>query len=1335
MKDGDNRPQDKSDGPRTSDAPVPATAPTTIAKIENDVESSILGAVTRSLALQAGNLARLFSTTGIFVIKWWFRSPAKLFRPFAVNPWTIFKHLAEHEGTRLTPKFVHGVIQKEGFPLNWRNFVPVLVVNSIVGMVLFNVYSLTLEKLSKHINHASFIAGAAGGFAQAVISTPLENIMNLVGRHKIVEGRKEGILGTLRKELVIQVEQDHFKRGKIVTLYKDFTFTAIRDASSFALFFGVFETFKDIGKQYVKESASVYGISEQHVGWLNGACVVSAGALGGIFHQMVVFPLERWKSLVQDDTSSRWSTWIHVARKQRVGGLWKGVGPQLLRATPPSALALFVYELALCPLMMIVIAAGLGVLITGLIQKGTTYYDVLYCASNGTQNSFYQPLYNVSLLNTVPGTGYVGLTEGNVVALAAYLSWVYLGASTNNGPPGATALAFRKECVFWFGDEYPYDTSIYERNPNVSLRVQVRDTMYASEPRSGWAQAAVTASQSTVSTEQSVVTTFTQQQTRPWALVSASDSAQALLGSKPLSPILNVTQLGIIGNSPAYKYANQSNGLLDTIATRYYADVDSSLNFNGFQPVPYFNISTNSSKTSNDAALAAALNQVIQDIAGVDKRILTTSNPNPIELAQFYANIGKLLQSMPYGAIYIDKLDAVAKQYGYTLQFGTDLRIAASSNFPEQGLRQLIMMTELDNAILRNSNSSFGSAQITQGLRAFPQIKSNRLAFAFSGLIGRIIFPFGVSFLLPIYVITLVQEKENRILIMMRMAGLKQLTYYAAHFIHFFVLFLINAFIFFLAGNLAKLDMFTKTSRALLIILFLEWGLLQISLAFLFASVFNRSRIALVITFLIVLCGVVISLVTDSLFTTSQAPSAYFIWGPFAFMRALSILNEASYTQGFRPYTLDMVRPGNEVFNAMIFMAAEIPIYFFLAYYLQNILPNEFGIRKPWHFIFTDPFASAASRSRARKHGGIDPKSEEYMATAIAIDENELQFEDADVKAERVRVESGAYTADTPLVMKGMRKLYSPRAGGTARLAVKDVSLAVESGIVFGLLGPNGAGKTTLINILTGVYEASAGVATIAGYDIKTQSDQVYRHLGVCPQFDIHWDALTIEEHLLFYARLKGVPTRDERAVVIEAEKQVALFELRHRRASTLSGGEKRRLSIAIALIGDPKVVFLDEPTTGLDPEVRRLVWDVINEARVGKTIVLTTHSMEEASVLAQRIGIMAKGTLRVLGNQQHLKTLYGSGFRVYFIAPEERVDEASAYVESLLPAGWHKVDAFSTNVSYEFPSTNGVIATLFSEMEANKERVGISDWGCSQTTLDEVFLKIISEGDADGGA
>ncbi|KAJ3333017.1 hypothetical protein HDU76_012101 [Blyttiomyces sp. JEL0837] len=405
------------------------------------------------------------------------------------------------------------------------------------------------------------------------------------------------------------------------------------------------------------------------------------------------------------------------------------------------------------------------------------------------------------------------------------------------------------------------------------------------------------------------------------------------------------------------------------------------------------------------------------------------------------------------------------------------------------------------------------------------------------------------------------------------------------------------------------------------------------------------------------------------------------------------------------PYTFAMLK-GSEVGTAVNFLVIEIFIYGLLALYLGAVVPSEFGTRRPWHFPVTDTIKYFQKQQRKKANGGIDIHSEAHIANNLVIDSTETQFEDDDVRAEINRIDSGNYPSNSPVILSHMRKIYGGRGGLGPKIAVKDVTLACEPGLVLGLLGPNGAGKTTLISILTGLYEASAGEAMLAGYNIKTDLSEVYKVIGC-------WFS-------------------DERKAVDESLAKVSLQSFRTRLTKRLSGGEKRRLSIAIALVGDPAVVFLDEPTTGLDPEVRRLIWNIIQNAREGKTIILTTHSMEEAEALCQRIGIMAKGTLKCLANPLRLKELYGSGFKLFFNSHEIDTPRASRYIESLLPQGWRKVDAFATNTSYEFPSKPGVISYLFEAVEKSKNEHGILDWGISQTTLEEVFLKIISANDAD---
>lgn len=168
----------------------------------------------------------------------------------------------------------------------------------------------------------------------------------------------------------------------------------------------------------------------------------------------------------------------------------------------------------------------------------------------------------------------------------------------------------------------------------------------------------------------------------------------------------------------------------------------------------------------------------------------------------------------------------------------------------------------------------------------------------------------------------------------------------------------------------------------------------------------------------------------------------------------------------------------------------------------------------------------------------------------------------------------------------------------------------------------------------------------INNYSI-TRISEIRRHIGVCPQFDILWKELTAEEHLTLFGKLKGIPSDEIDSKINQILKFVSLDKEKKSRVATFSGGMKRRLSLAVAAIGSPKIIFLDEPTTGLDPKVRQQVWTLIERLKKRKSVVLTTHSMEEADILSDRISILVKGKLKCIGTSMYLKDRYGSGYRI----------------------------------------------------------------------------------------
>uniref|UniRef100_A0A7S1CQA7 ABC transporter domain-containing protein n=1 Tax=Bicosoecida sp. CB-2014 TaxID=1486930 RepID=A0A7S1CQA7_9STRA len=277
--------------------------------------------------------------------------------------------------------------------------------------------------------------------------------------------------------------------------------------------------------------------------------------------------------------------------------------------------------------------------------------------------------------------------------------------------------------------------------------------------------------------------------------------------------------------------------------------------------------------------------------------------------------------------------------------------------------------------------------------------------------------------------------------------------------------------------------------------------------------------------------------------------------------------------------------------------------------------------------------------------------------------------EDEDVARERQRVASGRANDDL-IVLKNLRKVYGGR-----KAAVRGLSFGIPSGQVFGFLGINGAGKTSTLGILSGKLLPTSGSATLAGLDILTQQVEVRRLLGYCPQFDALLDLLTVREHLELFAHIKGVPEDEVADVVSDKIADMQLSQFANKCAGTLSGGNKRKLSVAIAMIGDPPLLFLDEPSTGMDPVARRFMWNLIASVAAERervSIVLTTHSMEECEALCSRVGIMVGGRLRCLGSVQHLKQRFGKGY----LAEIRLEDPDEDVVKDIL----HRIEPYCAN-------------------------------------------------------
>ncbi|KAK5624032.1 hypothetical protein CRENBAI_019908 [Crenichthys baileyi] len=335
--------------------------------------------------------------------------------------------------------------------------------------------------------------------------------------------------------------------------------------------------------------------------------------------------------------------------------------------------------------------------------------------------------------------------------------------------------------------------------------------------------------------------------------------------------------------------------------------------------------------------------------------------------------------------------------------------------------------------------------------------------------------------------------------------------------------------------------------------------------------------------------------------------------------------------------------------------------------------------------------------------------------------------EDKDVAEERERIHRNVNTYDI-LCIKDLSKTYR----GTITPAVDRICVGVSPGECFGLLGVNGAGKTTTFKMLTGDIDVTSGEASVSGYSILTNILDVHQNMGYCPQFGAIDELLTGREHLHLYARLRGVPESEISRVAEWAIQKLGLSEYAGRSAGTYSGGNKRKLSTAIAMIGCPALVLLDEPTTGMDPLSRRFLWNsIMSVIQDRRAVVLTSHSMEECEALCTRLAIMVNGSFKCLGTIQHLKYKFGDGYVVTMKIRAAKpgcppdLNPAEAFMESTFPGSIQREKHYNT-LQYKISSPS--LARIFQMVLANKDKLNIEDYSVSQTTLDQVFVNFAKQ-------
>ena len=302
---------------------------------------------------------------------------------------------------------------------------------------------------------------------------------------------------------------------------------------------------------------------------------------------------------------------------------------------------------------------------------------------------------------------------------------------------------------------------------------------------------------------------------------------------------------------------------------------------------------------------------------------------------------------------------------------------------------------------------------------------------------------------------------------------------------------------------------------------------------------------------------------------------------------------------------------------------------------------------------------------------------------------------------------------NSAITASGLRKAYKDK------IVLDGIDLEVETGTIFSLLGPNGAGKTTTVNVLTTLIRADGGTARVAGHDVATQTKAVRAAIGVTGQFAAVDELLTGQENLQLMADLKRLSSAEAKRVVTGLLERFDLTESADKLASTYSGGMRRKLDLAMTLVDRPEIIFLDEPTAGLDPHSRRTMWDIIRElVSDGVTIFLTTQYLEEADRLADRIAVLDQGHLVAQGTPAELKRqIPGSHVRLRFAS-----DLALDTVMRLLPGAARDDE---DDLTLRVPSDGGAksVRALLDQLDAHS--VEVEEFSVHTPDLDDVFLAL----------
>lgn len=622
----------------------------------------------------------------------------------------------------------------------------------------------------------------------------------------------------------------------------------------------------------------------------------------------------------------------------------------------------------------------------------------------------------------------------------------------------------------------------------------------------------------------------------------------------------------------------------------------------------------------------------------------------------------------------------------------------------------------INNAIVQDSYTLNSIKPVIRGSvipMKYPNYEKDDIGRILSFLVPFFIV---VIYMIPliIFVYRMIRDKELRIKEGMKIMGMTDLSYFLSYFVQYLI---INFIIALIGGGLLGRAIGSIHFGIRFGFLFM-YGLSIFGLIYIFQALIDKSTLGIIMSIMIYYITYFVSPAVSENEVSNSSKMAASLLSPTSLQLGFNTIAQFETSKipisGFVSYRYKNFSVG----DMFIMFTIDFFLYLFIGFYLENVIPHQYGIQKPWYFLFTSSYWCGTDQIQ-----NTDDKNEELN------NKKEENFQD-ESNYQKI------YKQEECLRILNIQKTFDD-----GKVALKGASLNLYKNEIFALLGHNGAGKSTLINIMSGLYQSSGGKVMYNGINCLNNISEFRKKIGICPQHDVLFNDLTVEEHLRLFANFKGVNHDNIEKEIDNILSELELLNKRDDYSSNLSGGQKRKLSIAIALIGNSEIVFLDEPSSGMDITNRRKLWDILKKFTKDRIIILTTHYMEEASVLGRRIGILSDGQMKCIGSPLFLIDRFGKSISLTFVKnyKDSRIeDDLDKNIIEFIKEQFKINNSGSTNykinseilseeILIKIPKNSDKIKlnykSFFEKIDKELNSLQVKSYSASMPTLEDVFL------------